>query len=131
MAKDDFRLTTIFKIFIISYKLSKMLSFVRKHQVLTQKMSVHFLYFLFKWKRVNPTISLIKYVEKEICNSTCHKKKGDFKNILKTEKFSLVTNYHKISLSPLVVRPWRKFEKQKLVLNFESCYCYFKWVIFS
>ena len=46
-----------------------------------------------------------------------------------SEKFSLValvTSYHKLSLLPLVVRPWRKFEKQKLVLNFESCYCYFK-----
>ena len=36
----------------------------------------------------------------------------------------LVTNYHK-SLLPLVVRPSHKFEKQKLVLNFESCY-YFR-----
>ena len=57
-----------------------------------------------------------------------------FQNISKTpEKFSLVTlgtNYHKLSLLPLVVRPWRKFEKQKLVLNFEFCYCYFKGVIF-
>ena len=58
------------------------------------------------------------------------KKKSNFKNISKTpEKFSLVTlvtNYHKLSLLPLVVRPRQKFEKQKLVLNFESCYCYFK-----
>ena len=32
---------------------------------------------------------------------------------------TLVTNYHKFSLLPLVVRPWRKFEKQKLMLNLE------------
>ena len=35
-----------------------------------------------------------------------------------SEKFSLVTlvtNYHKLSLLPLVVRPWRKFVKQELV----------------
>ena len=55
---------------------------------------------------------------------------SNFKNISKTpENFSLVTlvtNYHKLSLLPLVVRPRRKFEKQKLVLYLESCYCYFK-----
>ena len=54
------------------------------------------------------------------------KTKSNFKNIFKTpEKFSLVKlliHYHKLSLLPLVVRPWRKFEKQKLMLNFESCY---------
>ena len=33
----------------------KMLSFVGKHLSFTQKMSVHFLYFLFKWKGVKPT----------------------------------------------------------------------------
>ena len=58
-----------------------------------------------------------------------------FQNISKTpEKFSLVTlgtNYHKLSLLPLVVRHWQTFEKQKLVLNFKSCYSFFKWVIFS
>ena len=74
---------------------------------------------------------------KEIPNSTSYKKKREWSeniSISKTpEKFSrvtLVTNYHKLSLLPFVVRPWRKFEKQKLVLNFESCYCYFKWDIF-
>ena len=43
-------------------------------------------------------------------------KQSNLKNISKTpEKFSLVTpvtNCHKLSLLPLVVRPWRKFEKQ-------------------
>ena len=41
------------------------------------------------------------------------------------EKFSLVKlliHCHKLSLLPLLVRHWRKFEKQKLMLNFESCY---------
>ena len=118
----------------------KMLSFVGK-QVFTQKMSVHFLYFLLKWKGVNQQVCLIKYLEIEICNSTSHKKRerskniSNFKSMFRTPgKFSLVTlvtNYHKSSLLPLGFRPWRKFEKQKLVLNFESCYCYFKWVIFS
>ena len=37
-------------------------------------------------------------------------------------KFINSTPYHKLSLLTLVVRPSHKFEKQKLVLNFESCY---------
>ena len=40
----------------------------------------------------------------------------------------LVTNYHKLSLLPLVVRLSHKFEKQKLVLNFESCYYFISYV---
>ena len=40
-------------------------------------MSVHFLYFLFKWKgvKLNQQVCLIKYVENEISNSTSHKKR--------------------------------------------------------
>ena len=42
-------------------------------------MSVHYLYFLFKWKGVKPTSmsnKIIKYVENEISNSTSHNEKG-------------------------------------------------------
>ena len=39
---------------------------------------------------------------------------------------TLGTSYHKLSLLPLKVRPWQKFEKERSVLNFETCYCYFK-----
>ena len=56
-------------------------------------------------------------------------KQSNFKNInSKTpEKLSLATNYHILSLLPIMVRLSHKFkvEKQKLVLNFESCY-YFR-----
>ena len=41
-------------------------------------MSVHFLYFLFKWKGAKPygaKLCLIKYVKNENFNSTSHKKK--------------------------------------------------------
>ena len=38
-------------------------------------MSAHFLYFLFKWKRVNQQVCLKEYVENQISNSTSHKKK--------------------------------------------------------
>ena len=120
----------------------KMVSFVRKHLSFYPKHVCSFSLFLFKWKGVKPTIISNKMCRNEICNTTTHKKRereeqkqSKFKNIFKTyEKFSLVTlltNYHKLLLLPLVVRPWRNFEKQKLVLNFESCYCYFRWVIFS
>ena len=56
-------------------------------------------------------------------------KQSNFKNInSKTpEKLSLATNYHILSLLPIMVRLSHKFkvEKQKLVLNFESFY-YFR-----
>ena len=41
-------------------------------------MSVHFLYFLFKWegvKELNQQVCLIEYVENETSNSTSHKKR--------------------------------------------------------
>ena len=62
----------------------------------------------------------MKYVENEISNCTSHQKNKEkkrkkkreeekhnttSKTFLKLEKFSLVTNYHKLSLLPLVVRP--------------------------
>ena len=39
-------------------------------------MSVHFLYFLFKWRGVKPT-SMSNKIEQEISNSTPHKEKGE------------------------------------------------------
>ena len=64
------------------------------------KTSVHFLYFLlFLFNSKTPkTVSLV----------------------------TLVTNNHKFLLLPLVFRSSQKFEKHKLVLNFESLHCYFK-----
>ena len=99
-------------------------------------MSAHFLYFLFKWKRVNQQVCLTEYVENQISNSTSHKKKVKkkkkkwkkrTKSIIELEKLLLVTlvsKYYKLPLLPLL--PWRTFEKQNLVLNLESCYCYWK-----
>ena len=73
-------------------------------------------FFYLNEKELNQHICLIKYVENEISNSTSHthtqkklqKKISNFKNFSKTPEFSLVTlvtNYHKLSLFPLVVRP--------------------------
>ena len=42
---------------------------------LTQKMSVHFLYFYLNEEKLNQQVCLIKYAENEISNSTSHKRK--------------------------------------------------------
>ena len=73
----------------------------------------------------------IKNKKRERGEKTNLQLQSNFRNINSKapEKLSLVTlvtNYHKLSLLSLVVRPWQKFEKHKLVLSFESWYCYFK-----
>ena len=50
----------------------KILVFVGKNHIFTQKISIHFLHFLFKWRGVNP---IKKYIENEIFDSTSHKAK--------------------------------------------------------
>ena len=70
-----------------------------------------FCIFYLNQKELNQEVCLIKYVENEISNSTSHKKKQNKTKKKKSktpEKFSLVTlvtNYHKLSLLPLVVGP--------------------------
>ena len=147
MAKNDFRVTFILKIIIRICM--KNVEFCRKtSKFLPKRCLFMFCIFYLNEKKLNQQIC-----RKYICNTfrvlkvrfltlplTQKKRKQEQKHnptpkTSKTsEKFSLVTlvtNYHKLSLLPLVVGPWRKFEKQKLRLNFESCNCYFKLVIFS
>ena len=112
----------------------KMLIFARKHQSFYPKnvcVCSFSVSFYLNEKALNQQVCLIKYAENEICNSTSHKKKrerersktiSNFKNIEKLSLVTLVTNFHKLLCLPLVLRPWRKFEKQKLVLNFKSCF---------
>ena len=113
----------------------KNVEFCRKtSKFLSKRCLFIFCIFCLNEKELNQQVCLIKFVENEISNCTSHKKRergakpSNFKNISKTpEKLSLVTlvtNNHKLSLLPLAVRPSRKFKKQKLVLNFESCYSY-------
>ena len=66
MAKNDFRVTSMFKIIIRIC--IKMLSFVRKHLSFYPKN-------VKERKELNQQVCLIKYVETEISNSTSHKKK--------------------------------------------------------
>ena len=108
MAKNDFRVTSIFKIIIRICM--KNIEFCRKtSKFLPKRCLFIFCIFYLNEKELNQQVCLIKYVENEISNSTSHEKNKQKKNISKTpEKFSLVTlvtNYHKLSLLPLVVRP--------------------------
>ena len=66
-----------------------MLSFVGKY--LTQKMSVHFLYFYLNEEKLNQQACLIKYVENEISNSTSHKRKPTNKQKKKKKKKGVKT----------------------------------------
>ena len=66
-----------------------MLSFVGKY--LTQKMSVHFLYFYLNEEKLNQQVCLIKYVENEISNSTSHKRKPTNKQKKKKKKKGVKT----------------------------------------
>ena len=119
----------------------KMLIFARKHQSFYPKdVSVcsFSVFFYLNEKALNQQVCLIKYAENEISNSTSHKKEREREEqkhiqlhiqLQKHWKIVIIytsSNFYKLSCLPLVVRPWRKFEKDKLVLNFESCYCYFK-----
>ena len=66
-----------------------MLSFVGKY--LTQKMSVHFLYFYLNEEKLNQQVCLIKYAENEISNSTSHKRKPTNKQKKKKKKKGVKT----------------------------------------
>ena len=53
---------------------------------LTQKMSVHFLYFYLNEEKLNQQVCLIKYVENEISYSTSHERKPTNKQKKKEKK---------------------------------------------
>ena len=98
MAKNDFRVTSIFKIIIRICM--KNVEFCRKtSKFLPKRCLFIFCIFYLNEKELNQQVCLIKYVENEISNPTSHKKKereeqkqSNFKNISKTpEKFSLIT----------------------------------------
>ena len=134
MSKNDFRVTSIFNI-IIRICMKNVEFCGKTTKFLPKRCLFLFIFCIFylNGKELNQQLCLIKYAENEISNFTSHKKKiererskniSNFKNInSKTpEKLSLVllvTDFHKLLLSPLVVRSWRRFEKQKLVLNLE------------
>ena len=74
MAKNDFRVTSIFKIIIRICM--KNVEFCRKTSKFLPKRCLFILcIFYLSEKELNQQVWLIKYVENEICNSTFHKKK--------------------------------------------------------
>ena len=139
MAKNDFRVTSIFKI-IIRICMKNVEFCGKTSKFLPKKCPCLFIFCIFylNEKELHQQVCLIKYAENKISNSTSHKKKRERSKNIPTSKASILrllkifTNFHKfphfhkLSLLQLVVKPWQKFEKQKLILNFESCYCYFK-----
>ena len=109
MAKNDFRVISIFKIIICM----KNVEFCRKtSKFLPKRCLFIFCIVCLNEKELNQQVCLIKYVENEISNSISQKNRergakiSNFKNIFTTpEKFplvTLVTNYRKLSLLPLV-----------------------------
>ena len=74
MAKNEFRVTSIFKIIIRIYM--KNVEFCRKtSKFLPKRCLFIFCIFYLNEKELKQQVCLKKYVENEICNSTSHKKK--------------------------------------------------------
>ena len=86
MAKNDFRVTFIFKIIIRICM--KNVEFCRKtSKFLPKRCLFIFCIFYLNEKELNQQVCLIKYVENEISNSTSHKKKRErSKNIIQLQK---------------------------------------------
>ena len=76
MAKNDFRVTSIFK--IIFRICMKNVEFCGKtSKFLPKRCLFIFCIFYLNEKELNQQVCLIKYVENEISNSTSHKKKRE------------------------------------------------------
>ena len=88
MAKNDFRVTSIFKIIIRICM--KNVEFCRKtSKFLPKRCLFIFCIFYLNEKGLNQQACLIKYVENEISNSTSHKKERErerSKNIIQLQK---------------------------------------------
>ena len=127
LAKNDFRVTCIFKI-IISICMKNVVFCRKTSKFLPKRCLFIFCIFYLNEKELNQQVCLITYVENEISNSTSHKKErereaktSNLKNISKTpEKLSLVTlvtNYHKLSILLLLLEMSYIFIASTKVLN--------------
>ena len=92
MARNDFRVTSIFKIIIRICM--KNVEFCRKtSKFLPKRCLFIFCIFYLNEKELNQQVCLIKYVENEISNSTSYKKKRErererSKNIIQLQNIS-------------------------------------------
>ena len=76
MAKNDFRVTSIFKIIIRICM--KNVEFCRKTSTFLPKRCLFiFCIFYLNEKELNQQVCLIKYIENEISNSTSHREKRE------------------------------------------------------
>ena len=128
MAKNDFRVTSIFKL-IIRICMENVEFCGKTFKFLPKRCLCLFIFCIFyvNEQELNQQVWLIKYTEIEISNSTSHKKRereGEEQKQFQNIQFQKFNSKTPENLS--LVRPWENFEKQKLVLNFKSCYCYFK-----
>ena len=74
-----------------------MLSFVGEHLSITQKMSVHFLYFYLNEEELKQQVCLIKYVENEFLTLPLTKKREEQKHKPISKTFiKLLKNCHLI-----------------------------------
>ena len=86
MAKNDFRVASIFKI-IIRICMKNVEFCGKTSKFLPKRCLFIFCIFYLNEKELNQQVCLIKYVENEISNSTSHKKKRErSKNIIQLQK---------------------------------------------
>ena len=84
MAKNDFKVTSIFKI-IVRICMKNVESFRKTSKFLSKRCLFNFCIFHLNEKELNQQVCLIKYVENEISKSTFHKKKKERKKKRKRE----------------------------------------------
>ena len=84
MAKNDFKVTSIFKI-IVRICMKNVESFRKTSKFLSKRCLFNFCIFHLNEKELNQQVCLIKYVENEISKSTSHKKKKERKKKRKRE----------------------------------------------
>ena len=76
MTKNDFRVTSIFKI-IIRICMKNVEFFRKTSKILPKRCLFIFCIFYVNEKELNQQVCLIKYLENEISSSTSHKKKRE------------------------------------------------------
>ena len=94
MAKNDVRVTPVFKIIIRNCV--KNVEFCRKtSSFLPERCLFIICIFYLNENELNQQVCLIKYVENEISNSTSHKKREEQKHIPTSKTFlKLLRNFH-------------------------------------
>ena len=93
MAKNDFRVTSVFKI-IISICMKNIDFCGKTSKFLSKRCLFIFCIFYSNEKQLNQQVCLIKYVENEISDSISHKKKEQKRNRTSKTFLKLLKNFH-------------------------------------